>query len=423
MRRPSLLVLALAFAAFSCAIACKRPHTDATIMKDPAPHEPKTPPKPEPPGDASLILLHARVIDPVTATVLHTLEPSPPLPKHETSRRDRGYLQTATALEAFDLRAGKKLWSQPATCTAIEATQRGVSCASTRVLDLYDADTGAHRSLATSSAADVTQLLAVKDHVLVLRADGTLESIEDPSGALVATTKVPFPPLRYEPFAPNERGACIASAASHDVDLACFDPSATLLFHKTYVLSKPTDPSFTSFTVRQIDANFLVASTWFGTAVRRGVAVRLSDGVALVRVEEELTFAVARDDGALEGVIVTEPATRFLDASGALRWTNKTKLSDATSALLLDRTLVVASFHPIAAGATLQAFDVGSGAVRWTGDVDLLPIAHSIYSNHVDLTLRGGRIAMRGREAAQDYLEIFEPSDGKRVLSELVGLW
>jgi hypothetical protein len=195
------------------------------------------------------------------------------------------------------------------------------------------------------------------------------------------------------------------------------------LISETFTLSKPTDPTTTWFTVRQLDARFFVASTWLTSAVRRGIVVRVADGVELARLEEQLTSAVARDDGALEGMIVTAPETRFVEPTGAVRWTSTVKLSDATSALLVDRTLVVASFHPIATGATLHAFDLATGATLWTGAVDLLPIAHSIYSNDVRLTLRGGHVAMRGIEAGQDYLELFDPRDGTRALSELVGLW
>src|SRR5439155_18869101 len=118
---------------------------------------------------------------------------------------------------------------------------------------------------------------------------------------------------------------------------------------KTYALAKPTDPSSTSFLVRQLDEHFLVASTWFGPGgVHRGVVVRVGDGVEVARMEEQVTTAVARQDGALEGLVVTQPGLRFLEPSGASRWTSKVTLDDATSALLVDRTLVIASFHPIA---------------------------------------------------------------------------
>ena len=417
--------IALALALSLAVVACKqRSSTDETpIAPDPAPHDPKKPAPTPPPGDGSLVLLHAKAIDPVSATVLHTLEPTPPLPKLEDSRGDRGYMQRLDALEAFDLRAGKKLWSQRASCNVLAAIDGGAICATTHVLDVYDDATGAHTTLPSSASADVMQILAFERHVLVLRGDGTLESFDVPPAAPKTTTKLPFPPVGFQPLVANERGACIASAASSDVTLACYDGAATLLRSTTYTLSKPTDPKPTWFLTRQLDARFFVVATRLSSGVQRGVVVRVADGVEVARIEQQVVAAVARPDGALEAVLVTHPETRLLEASGATRWTSKVHLDDSASALLLDHTLVVASFEPIAAGSTLHALDLATGATLWTGDVALLPIAHSIYSNDVTLTLRGGRVAMRGREAGQDYLELFEPRDGKRVLSELAGLW
>ena len=47
----------------------------------------------------------------------------------------------------------------------------------------------------------------------------------------------------------------------------------------------------------------------------------------------------------------------------------------------------------------------------------MLSIAHSKYSNHVDLSLSQGHLRMAGVESSQEYVQLFDPIDGKRLLS------
>jgi hypothetical protein len=415
-------LVALVVASCIAAPSCRRPRDESPIAPDPAPRDASPPKSPAPLGDPSLVLLHGRVIDPVAARVTFTLVPTPPLPKLEASKGDRGYAFGATNLDAFDLRRGNKLWSVAASCSVLVALDVGALCASIRDLFLYDASTGAVRALASTGSADVQQLLAVSGHVLVLRGDGTIESFDDRTLAEIGSSKLPFVAVGFDPLAANVHGACVASSPSRDVELACLDTSAKIERITTHALVKPTDPTLTSFIKRQLDERFFVVASWFGP-MRRGVVVRVADGVEVARVEQEITSAVARADGSLEGMLVTNPETRFLEPSGAVRWTSKVRLDDSTSVLSFGDALVVASFDPIATGATLHAFDLATGATRWTGDVALEPITHSVYLNDVVLSLRGGRVAMRGKEAAQDYLELFDPRDGSRVFKELVTLW
>jgi len=99
------------------------------------------------------------------------------------------------------------------------------------------------------------------------------------------------------------------------------------------------------------------------------------------------------------------------------------KLNDAAAVLAVGDTLVVSSYHPIATGADLWGFDRNTGKTLWKGDVSLLPIAHSKYSNHVDLSLACDHVVMRGTESGQVYLEIFDPKDGARRFVTTLGTW
>ena len=95
-----------------------------------------------------------------------------------------------------------------------------------------------------------------------------------------------------------------------------------------------------------------------------------------------------------------------------MQWTSPEPLGEAASALSKDGMIFVATYNRISTGASLIAFDRKTGAVRWRGDLQLLPIRHSKYQNHVDLDFDHGVLAIRGHESGQEYLELFAPADG-----------
>lgn len=88
---------------------------------------------------------------------------------------------------------------------------------------------------------------------------------------------------------------------------------------------------------------------------------------------------------------------------------------ESSSTLLINDTLIVANYHPIATGASLQAFDVKTGYLVWEADVKQMMVDHSKYFNKVILSSYDNKIIMEGNEAFGDYLQIFDLTSGKRL--------
>ena len=402
--------------------ACGRRASDKTITPDPLVTPAKPPAEVKKAKGEQLVLFRGKVIDLSTRVVAHVLDKD--LPAREAANGGFAYLLSkAGELRAYDMQTGSPRWSVATTsCSLLAASEGGAFCGKGTDLVRYEAEKGVANPVPSKSVAALHQLLASGGRVLVLRDDRSLESIDGHTGVSVGSDVLPFMPYgSREGMVANLRGACGASPSSVDVRLVCVDRSAKILYEKTYSLKKPGDPSSMSFITRQLDADWLVTSTWFSKTPTRGIVVRLSDGAEVLRVEEEVLAAVSRPDGALEGFFVGKPGPTFLEPTGAVRWTTTEKFEDGASAALAGDVLAIASFHPIATGASLRGFDRATGALRWTGAVELLSIGHSKYFNHVDVSFAHGMVVMRGDEAAQHYLELFDPKDGARTFSELRG--
>jgi len=395
--------------------ACKG-GTTATIHPDPSVRAPQPAPAPKV-DDAVRVLFGGKVVDLKARALVHVLEKD--RPKLEASFEDVAYVASATELRAYDMKTGVRRWSVPATCEILEAAAGGAFCGTSGGVVRHDAGAGIAVPVSPKS---VVQLVALDGRVLGVHADRTLDVWDGRSGLSTGSGTVPFSIYgAREGFVANPKGACAASIG-RELQVHCVDRSAKTLYTNTYPLAKPTDPSSTWFARRQLDARWMVASTWFGRSVRRGVVVRIADGVEVARIEAEIIAAID-EDGALDGLLVTRPTTQLLEPSGKLRWSSAEKLNDAASAVAFGDTLVVSSYHPIASGADLWGFERSTGKTRWKGDVSLLPIAHSKYSNHVELSRAFDHVVMRGTESAQRYLEIFDPKDGTRRFAETIGTW
>jgi hypothetical protein len=404
--------------------ACGRSSSSPRIVADPTPIDAARPTD-VPSETSSALVLHAgKIIDLEQRKIVRVLDAA--APRREAMAGDAAYLvDKAGELRAFSITTGAQTWSVSTTpCSVLAASVGGAFCSKAAVVTMYDALTGKPTVLTGGGADDVTQMLAVPGHLLVLRTDHSLESYDQKTGALAGKSTFPFMPYGFrDGLVANASGACGVAGVGPDVEAACVDTLGAMRWHKTFAIRKPTDPPFTSFLVRELDTRWLVVSTWWSKAMNRGIIVRLDDGLEVARAEEEIAAAVTGPDGALEAMLVVEPGVKLLDAKGAVRWASTEKLEEGASAVLSGATLIVASFHPIATGAELRGFDAHDGKLRWKGDVELLPIAHSKYSNHVTLEIAFGRVVMHGHEAAQRYLEIFDPADGKRELADVLPLW
>jgi outer membrane protein assembly factor BamB len=126
--------------------------------------------------------------------------------------------------------------------------------------------------------------------------------------------------------------------------------------------------------------------------------------------EGRVVFASGPEDGTVE--------LRRLDAAGRTQWCQSYGPTPADSAALLlhDGMLYAALYSDAATGGQVVALDVDSGAQRWTAHLQAMgPLHHSKYRNQIQLRLLDGRLAVFGDEAAGRYIEVLDPSSGRRL--------
>lgn len=94
---------------------------------------------------------------------------------------------------------------------------------------------------------------------------------------------------------------------------------------------------------------------------------------------------------------------------------------DAAALLVAGGAVYVACYSPISSGATVHAFDLKTGAPRWSTELrGLGPIDHSKYANQVVLRGAGGALAAFGNEAAGRYIEVLDPTTGKTLSNRVL---
>ena len=92
---------------------------------------------------------------------------------------------------------------------------------------------------------------------------------------------------------------------------------------------------------------------------------------------------------------------------------------DACKTILTDSILVVALYHNIATGCSVNAYDVKSGKLVWKGDVKQLMVGHSKYYNVVHLTRFENKLILEGNEAYGDYLQVLDLHTGKNLFADM----
>ena len=180
--------------------------------------------------------------------------------------------------------------------------------------------------------------------------------------------------------------------------------------------------------LRDASARYFLFSRWM-TSTGRDARVVDRRTHAVVRTLDVQGLGLVEDrDGALVGVLTLDRRQLALvDAkSGQPRWRVPAPRGlqyDGFSALVDGDRLILANYHRDATGATLFALDLGSGALRWTADVEQLNVAHSEYYNDVALERRGAELVMRGYEAAGCYVQSFDLQSGRRLSSVMKRNW
>ncbi len=303
-------------------------------------------------------------------------------------------------IRAYRIMNGDLLWSASQSCWSMVATSAGLFCddGAGHVL-LLRRRTG-HARVAGRLGWNVSVLARAGDRVVAVGRDVARAAMFDAAtGEHVADLELP---ARMR-VATTENGRVCGVADSLAL---CFDGSAQILW--TRALPTP-------IAIRMADARDMLVQ-----AGRDSIALALVDGHEDAAVHGVMASLVRAENGRLVGFVREPPNTAFVDTGGRERWsTDAFPYANAASALLLGDLVIVAAYNSVSAGASIEAFDHATGAPRWVGGVQTLPIAHSAYSNDVEIHFEMGALVLRGRESMEDYLEIFEPATGRRLLSAI----
>lgn len=178
---------------------------------------------------------------------------------------------------------------------------------------------------------------------------------------------------------------------------------------------------------RDASARYLLGSR--STASPRSTRVLDKRTHRVVRTFDVHALGLVEDRaGALVGVLTLDRRQiALIDAgTGKPRWrvTAPAGVRDESFSALVDGDrLILANYHRYATGASLTALDLGSGALRWSADVEQMNVGHSEYFNDVALEARGATVVMRGYEAAGCYVQSFDLASGRRLSSVMQRRW
>ena len=181
--------------------------------------------------------------------------------------------------------------------------------------------------------------------------------------------------------------------------------------------------------LRDVSAHYLLYAWALKPSDVRGSRVLDRRTHALVRAFDLGVEALVEDRaGALLGVLALQRGQLVLiDArTSKPRWrvAAPAGVRDESFRALVDGDrLILANYHRYATGSTLFALDLGSGALRWTAEVEQMNVAHSEYFNDVALERRGATVVMRGFEAAGCYVQTFDLASGRRLSSAMQRRW
>lgn len=392
-------------------LGCSRRETP--LRPDPAP---PAPPKPEP-SPVQRMLHAGHVVDLDARKVL--LEQPPSLGVLDDLAAF--LVNRAGEVSAHELDGGKERFRvKPPRCAQLAITDHEVHCMDGLSLHAIDKVSGAIRTVTASHP--ILQVLGVGRHVIVVRHGSLVESIEERTGRVAASLTLPI--FAFPPLSLDGGGFCAASPAPGSTLFAgCWSETLTPRWSRTITVAKPGDPSFTAWP-RKLAGGFLVGGTDRVAKVKRAVVVRLSDGVELTRVDEDIAAVVAKNRTTLDGLVSTDSSVRYLAPNGTLRFVAKfTRAEDGADALLDGDRLIVAVHPRGSVGSEIRAFDRVTGDVLWSAEPSLPPIAHSAYVNEVRLSLRSGVIVVHGEEAAVDYVLLLERETGAVRLSDVVKVW
>lgn len=319
-------------------------------------------------------------------------------------------------LRAYDLTTAALRWTKPVdSCWELVATRGGVFCGNLTGVTLFDAASGAARVVGPPGRS--ASLVVVGARVLALTDDKILEALDE-NGVRQAHVVLPFRPDRgYAPSALVAIGgmACGAHRSDAATGVLCVDASTRTVWSRSLPVRGGS--------LRQADADAIVIASDTWTATASSAVLRTSDGSTLLDLPHVRASAALLTRGAIDGVFAGGKDASMYDAKGALVWTSPLSAweRDGLRVARSGPNVVLAIYSSASAGCELRALDFKTGASVWRADVELLSIAHSKYSNDVELRADGSRVLLLGTESQEVYAETFDPTSGRRRVSLLRG--
>jgi hypothetical protein len=353
-----------------------------------------------------LEIAHGVIVDVGARRVLRDLVGEHEYVQDEAMDGDVAYVQihhydaSTDEVRAYRVSTGELSWSVPSTCWSMVAAPAGLFCSDAmgRVAVMRRSDGRA--SVVGRLGWSMAMLVRSGDRVVGIGGDVPRAAIFDArSGGHVADLDLP---ARMRVAIADAGRVCGVTGS----EVLCFDGVPQILWTRT--LPSP-------IAIRTADAHDVLVE-----AGGESIALALVDGRKDAAVQGAMASFVRSESGRLVGFVRAPPATAFVDLDGHERWAiDAFPYASTATALLAGDLVVVAAWNVSSAGASLEAFDHATGTRRWVASVQTLPITHSAYSNDVELRFELGALVLRGRESMQDYLELFEPHTGTRVLSVL----
>lgn len=402
-----LCVSAIALTGCRCAReSVRRPDDDAVALVDASPSPPKKK------GALRWVYVAGRIVDLDARKVAVAM----PTPKIELYDFDDGafYGFRPPMLGAIELPSGKGRWEiedhSAAQRLALFAEGSGLFVVFDDGVFRFDVRDGTRAFRTTTGSDPIVSAVHVEHGIVTLRASGGIDVVDTERGTMRATiVTTPGPLYGTQSLVATTRhdSFCSIALTMTDYSVRCFAPTGKP-WSKAIV---PTDVVLQAVGARHL----LFSSSYFGSK-HRSYVVSASDGAIVAHLPIEAAAIVERDD-ALDAVLTADKTIDLYEPSGARAWSVTEGYGDAAAVVAVDDRLIVAHWDRISTGSSLFSVDRRTGKVLWKADVVQLSIAHSKYRNDCELVRRGDEVALIGREAGGEYVQLFDVVTGKRLFA------
>ncbi len=165
--------------------------------------------------------------------------------------------------------------------------------------------------------------------------------------------------------------------------------------------------------------NAMIFSSMHHSKAQSTIIMSLNDSTRIKTDKSTGGIIVNPKDNSLAGIISFSDKSMEVNM-GTKSWNSINEgWGDAAKTVLNDSILVIARYHNIATGCSVNAYNVNTGNLLWKGDVKQLNVGHSKYYNIVHLTLFENKLILEGNEAYGDYLQVLDLNTGKNLFTEM----